>query len=105
MSQAFTAAAGHTLSADIAVPEHEQVKRFYLRVLTTGDRPLWRDDLMNKNGTPIIGLGARTRDHEDLNSPGVQFANERFSSFTGPNRRFSTKGADIPGRKDLQPHA
>lgn len=48
---------GGVLSADIAVPEHERQLRFYSRVLTTGDSPLWRDDLMNSRGVPIIGLG------------------------------------------------
>jgi len=66
MPSPFIAAAGHTLSADIAIPEHERVRRFYARVLTTGDTPLWREDLMNSQGTPIIGLGARTEDHADL---------------------------------------
>jgi predicted enzyme related to lactoylglutathione lyase len=54
------------VSADIAVPEHERELRFYARILTTGEQPLWRDDLMNNRGTPIIGLGARTAEHADL---------------------------------------
>ncbi len=66
MPSPLVTAAGHTLSADIAVPEHERVLRFYARVLTTGESPLWRDDLMNNHGVPIIGLGARTEDHEAL---------------------------------------
>ena len=57
---------GRVLSADIAVPEHARVLRFYANVLTTGDRPLWRDDLMNSDGTPIIGLGERSPAHADL---------------------------------------
>lgn len=51
---------GTVLSADIAVPDHERVLRFYSRVLGTGEHPLWRDDLMNSQGTPIIGIGARS---------------------------------------------
>lgn len=50
---------GGVLSADIAVPEHERELRFYSSVLTTGVSPLWRKDLMNSEGLPIIGLGQR----------------------------------------------
>lgn len=60
MSDPFLPRVGGTLSADIAVPEHDRERRFYTHVLGTGDRPLWREDLMNNQGTPIIGLGART---------------------------------------------
>ena len=49
---------GTVSSADIAVPDHDRVLAFYSTVLTTGTRPLWRADLMNSEGTPIIG---RTR--------------------------------------------
>jgi predicted enzyme related to lactoylglutathione lyase len=65
--QPFVGGVGAVLSADIAVPEHTPELRFYSRVLSTGERPLWRaDDLMNNLGLPIIGLGARTADHEHL---------------------------------------
>ncbi len=57
---------GAVVSADIAVPEHERELRFYSSVLTTGDSPLWRDDLLNSRGIPIIGLGARDPTLEDL---------------------------------------
>jgi predicted enzyme related to lactoylglutathione lyase len=53
-------------SADIAVPDHEREVRFHASVLGTGDRPLWRPDLMNNRGQPIIGLGARTAEHAEL---------------------------------------
>ena len=53
-------------SADIAVPEHERELRFYSRVLGTGAEPLWREDLMNSRGTPIIGLGERTAEYAEL---------------------------------------
>lgn len=66
MSEAFVSRVGGTISADIAVPEHDREKRFYAQVLCTGDKPLWRDDLMNSQGIPIIGLGARTPDHDAL---------------------------------------
>ena len=57
---------GGVISADIAVPQHEQVLRFYSSVLTTGDAPLWREDLMNNRGNPVIGLGQRTAEYEQL---------------------------------------
>jgi predicted enzyme related to lactoylglutathione lyase len=57
---------GVVSSADIAVPEHERELRFYSRVLTTGESPFWREDLMNNQGTPIIGLGARSPEYDQL---------------------------------------
>jgi predicted enzyme related to lactoylglutathione lyase len=54
------------MSADIAVPEHERVVRFYSRVLTTGATPLWREDLMNSRGMPVIGIGAQSPAYADL---------------------------------------
>ena len=58
--------AGVVLSADIAVPEHERVVTFYSRVLSTGEAPLWRPDLMNNVGTPVIGVGARVAAYDHL---------------------------------------
>jgi uncharacterized protein len=67
MSQPFVAGAGAVLSADIAVPEHGREVRFYSRVLSTGENPLWREeDLMNNLGIPIIGLGERVEEYADL---------------------------------------
>ena len=66
MSEIFIPSAGAVFSADIAVPEHEREVRFYSRVLGTGDDPLWREDLLNNLGMPIIGLGARGEAHADL---------------------------------------
>jgi predicted enzyme related to lactoylglutathione lyase len=41
--------------------------RFYSRVLTTGENPLWRgEDLVNNLGVPIIGLGARSAEYAHL---------------------------------------
>ncbi|MFG0328992.1 MAG: VOC family protein [Phycisphaerales bacterium] len=57
---------GGVLSADIAVPDHERELDFYTQVLTTGSAPLWREDLMNNQGMPVIGLGARTPEYEAL---------------------------------------
>jgi uncharacterized protein len=51
---------GAVFSADIAVPEHTRELRFYSRVLSTGPNPLWREDLMNNLGMPIIGVGERS---------------------------------------------
>jgi predicted enzyme related to lactoylglutathione lyase len=66
MSDPFLPRAGGVLSADIAVPDHEREVRFYSRVLGTGEQPLWREDLLNNRGLPIIGLGARSPEHADL---------------------------------------
>lgn len=66
MTSPQASAVGRVLSADVAVPEHERVLRFYASVLTTGDTPLWREDLMNSEGIPIIGLGERSPAHADL---------------------------------------
>lgn len=66
MSTVFVTSVGAVLSADIAVPEHDRVARFYSRVLGTGEKPLWREDLTNNLGIPIIGLGARNADHAHL---------------------------------------
>lgn len=61
VSERFVPRVGAVFSADIAVPEHAREARFYSRVLSTGDNPLWREnDLMNNLGMPIIGLGALT---------------------------------------------
>ena len=67
MSEPFVPGVGAVLSADIAVPEHEREVRFYSRVLSTGQNPLWREeDLMNNLGMPIIGLGARSPEYAHL---------------------------------------
>jgi len=64
MRNPFFPGVGGVLSADIAVPDHEHELGFYSKVLTTGRVPLWRDDLTNNQGTPVIGLGARTAEYE-----------------------------------------
>src|SRR5210317_753224 len=66
MIDPFVPRVGGILSADIAVPEHEREVRFYSRVLSTGEHPLWREDLMNNLGVPIIGLGARSAEYAHL---------------------------------------
>jgi len=66
MINPFVPGVGGILSADIAVPEHDREVSFYSRVLTTGRNPLWRDDLTNNRGMPIIGLGARSAEYEKL---------------------------------------
>jgi predicted enzyme related to lactoylglutathione lyase len=79
MSELFVPRIGAVLSADIAVPEHEREVRFYSRVLSTGENPLWREeDLMNNVGMPIIGVGARTAEYAQLPlqwMPHIQVAN------------------------------
>ena len=67
MSDPFAPCVGAVLSADIAVPEHEREVRFYARVLSTGESPLWREeDLMNNLGMPIIGVGTRSAEYDHL---------------------------------------
>jgi predicted enzyme related to lactoylglutathione lyase len=66
MSDLFVPRVGGVLSADIAVPEHEREVRFYSQVLGTGENPLWREDLLNNIGMPIIGLGARSPEYAEL---------------------------------------
>jgi predicted enzyme related to lactoylglutathione lyase len=66
MSDPFVSRVGGVLSADIAVPEHEREVRFYSRVLTTGECPLWREDLMNSRGLPVVGLGPRSAEYDHL---------------------------------------
>ncbi len=66
MRNPFVHGVGGVLSADIAVPDHERELAFYRKILTTGEAPLWRDDLMNNFGTPIIGLGVRTPEYNTL---------------------------------------
>ncbi|MEM9373111.1 MAG: VOC family protein [Planctomycetota bacterium] len=66
MSDPFFFGIGGVVSADTAVPDHEAECRFYAKLLTSGSEPLWRDDLLNRHGTPIIGLGERTPEYESL---------------------------------------
>ncbi len=99
MSDPFVPRVGGILSADIAVPEHEREMRFYSRVLSTGENPLWREDLMNNRGTPIIGLGARTAEHTDLPlqwMPHVQVADVASSA----KRALDLSGSELMHGKD-----
>lgn len=66
MSSIFVSRVGGILSADIAVPDRDQQLRFYADVLGTGAEPLWRDDLMNRDGVPIIGLGPQQGSYASL---------------------------------------
>jgi predicted enzyme related to lactoylglutathione lyase len=66
MRKPFAYGVGGVVSADIAVPDHERELGFYSSILTTGDAPLWRDDLTNNRGTPIIGIGARIPEYSAL---------------------------------------
>jgi predicted enzyme related to lactoylglutathione lyase len=90
---------GVVVSADIAVPEHERELRFYSSLLTTGDRPLWREDLMNSEGVPIIGLGERGPAHADLPlnwMPHIQVADVATSARRARDRG----GREIMHQKD-----
>jgi predicted enzyme related to lactoylglutathione lyase len=66
MRSPFAPGVGGVLSADIAVSEYERELSFYSQILTTGSAPLWRDDLTNNRGTPVIGLGVRSPEYEAL---------------------------------------
>lgn len=99
MSELFVPKVGAVFSADIAVPEHEREVRFYGHVLSTGDNPLWRaDDLMNNQGIPIIGLGARS-DYADLPlqwMPHIQVADVAGSV----QRALTLGGSEVMHQKD-----
>jgi len=99
MNAPFVPRVGGILSADIAVPEHERVVRFYSRVLSTGENPLWREDLMNNRGMPIIGLGARSAEHADLPlqwMPHIQVADVAASV----ERALDLSGSELMHGKD-----
>lgn len=99
MSEAFAAHAGGVLSADIAVPEHEREVRFYSRVLGTGENPLWRHDLMNNLGMPIIGLGAQSAEYAGLPlqwMPHIQVADVAASA----QRALELGGSELMHAKD-----
>jgi predicted enzyme related to lactoylglutathione lyase len=99
MSEPFVPRVGGILSADIAVPEHEREMRFYSRVLTTGENPLWRDDLMNSRGMPIIGLGARSAEYAELPlqwMPHIQVADVAASV----ERALDLSGSELMHGKD-----
>ena len=99
MNDSFAARVGGILSADIAVPEHDRELRFYARVLTTGEEPLWRDDLMNSRGMPIIGLAARSEEYADLPlqwMPHIQVADVAASA----GRALELGGSELMHGKD-----
>jgi len=98
MTAPFVPRVGGVLSADIAVPEHERAVRFYSRVLSTGENPLWGENLMNNLGLPVIGLGARTPEYEHLPlqwMPHIQVADVAASV-----RRALEKGGSMPMRAE-----
>jgi hypothetical protein len=99
MSELFVPRVGGVLSADIAVPEHEREVRFYSSVLSTGEIPLWREDLMNNLGMPIIGLGARNAEYAHLPlqwMPHIQVADVA----TGVQRALDLSGSVLMHAKD-----
>ncbi len=99
MNDPFVPCVGGILSADIAVPEHEREVRFYSRVLTTGENPLWREDLMNNLGTPIVGLGARIAEYDHLPlqwMPHIQVADVAASA----KRALDLGGSELMHGKD-----
>jgi predicted enzyme related to lactoylglutathione lyase len=99
MSDPFISRVGGILSADIAAPEHEREVRFYSRVLSTGETPLWREDLMNNRGMPIIGLGALSAEYGDLPlqwMPHIQVADVAASAV----RALELGGSELMHGKD-----
>ncbi len=99
MNDPFVPRVGGILSADIAVPEHEREVRFYSRVLSTGENPLWREDLMNNLGMPIVGLGARSAEYAHLPlqwMPHIQVADVAVSVM----RALDLGGSELMHAKD-----
>lgn len=99
MSNILPLYVGGTVSADIAVPEHDRELRFYSRVLCTGEEPLWREDLANNHGNPVIGLGMRTEFYADLPlawMPHIQVADVGASV----ERALALNGSEIMHGKD-----
>lgn len=99
-----TSSVGRVVSADIAVPEHERALQFYSRVLTTGDHPLWREDLMNSAGMPIIGLGELTPDYAHLPlqwMPHIQVADVAASA----DRALALGGRELLHQKNHSGHS
>lgn len=99
MNESMVPCVGAVFSADIAVPEHEREQRFYGRVLRTGTTPLWRDDLMNNQGLPVIGLGARRPEYEKLPlqwMPHIQVADVAASA----QRALELGGSELMHAKD-----
>lgn len=66
MNSPYVSGVGEIPTADIAVPQYDRVLQFYSRVLSTGENPLWREDLMNNCGIPVIGLGKSSAEYADL---------------------------------------
>ena len=99
MSDSFVPRVGGILSADIAVPEHERELRFYSRVLSTGEDPLWREDLMSNLGMPVIGLGAQNAEYAHLPlqwMPHIQVADVAASA----QRALELDGSELMHSKD-----
>ncbi|QQS40375.1 MAG: VOC family protein [Acidobacteriota bacterium] len=99
MSNLFVPRVGGILSADIAVPEHERELSFYSNVLTSGDDPLWREDLMNNLGMSIIGLGERIPEYDQLPlqwMPHIQVADVAVSA----ERALDLGGSELIRGKD-----
>jgi len=97
----LTPRVGGVLSADIAVPEYEREVQFYSRVLSTGENPLWREDLTNNMGQPIIGLGPRSSEYAHIPlqwMPHIQVADVAASA----GRAVVQGGSELMHHKDDQ---
>lgn len=93
MPDPFDPRVGGILSADIAVPQHERVVRFYARILSTGNSPLWREDLMNNLGIPVIGVGPQSAEYADL--PTIWMPHIQVDDVAGSVKR----ALDLGGRE------
>ena len=101
MRNPFFHGVGGVLSADIAVPDHERELGFYSQVLTTGPAPLWRDDLTNNQGTPVIGLGARSPEYKALPLQWMpHFQVSDVAAERGAYARTRRPGADSTAKAD-----
>ncbi len=99
MSDPFLPRVGGIISADIAVPEHEREVRFYSQVLSTGENPLWREDLMNNHGVPVIGLGPTSAEYAHIPlqwMPHIQVADVAASV----KRALDLEGSELVHGKD-----
>ncbi len=99
MNDPFVPRVGGIVSADIGVPEHEREVGFYSRVLTTGENPFWREDLMNNLGMPIIGLGPRSEEYAHIPiqwMPHIQVADVAASV----ERALNLEGSELVHAKD-----
>lgn len=104
MNNPFKPRIGAVMSADIAVPRHDEMVQFYSQVLTTGEHPWWQADLMNNKGTPVIGLGTQSPEYANLPlqwMPHMQVADVAESV----NQALNLGGTEVMHSKDDEGHS